>query len=317
MKSFVLALFLVLLISGCAGMPDIFGLGGGGNNVNKTELSPDLVVIQNINVIPNPPIYAGDTFTVSFEVKNQDDLNEVNNVAYTLFDTGLCGDPIGSSNPKTSSVPSNSGKLAPLQTELYQWTFRAPDNDLIAHLPAKCPIRFKVNYTYESNSSVDVDIISATRLEQLQRAGNTPSFTPSNVVGRGPIKIYFTFGSEMPVRSNNTLSVFINVVDKGSGLYGTIPSGDLSITFPPDLTDPYCGEKFNCGSGGSAVCKNNKPSPIGDIPIIKKSSPQLRCIVNASSTVTDEKTEYIIASLNYNYDVEGETSVGVKPTMTW
>lgn len=312
MKSFVLALFLVLLISGCAGMPDIFGLGGGGSNVNKTELSPDLVIIQNINVIPNPPIYAGDTFTVSFEVKNQDDLNGVNDVKYSLFDSGLCN---WDSGDNTSGSVSG-GKLVPLQTELYQWTFKAPDNNLIAHLPAKCPIRFKVNYTYESNSSVDVDIISTERLKQLQRAGNTPSFTPSNVVGRGPIKIYFTFGSEMPVRSGNTLSVFINVVDKGSGLYGTIPSGDLSITFPLDLTDPNCGEKFNCGSGRSAVCKNNKPSPIGDIPIIKKSSPQLRCIVNASSTVTDEKTEYIIASLNYNYDVEGETSVGVKPTMT-
>jgi len=305
MKSFVLALFLILLVSGCAGMPDIFsGLIPGGNKVNKTELSPDLIIIQNLNVIPNPPIYAGDTFTVSFEVKNQDDLNEVNNVGYTLFDSGLCNWQTGDS--VSGSV--SGGKLSPLQTELYQWTFLAPDNNLIAHLSATCPIRFKVTYAYQSNSSADVDIISIDRLNQLQRTGTAPSFTPSNVVGRGPVKIYFTFGSEMPVRSGNKLSVFINVVDKGTGLYGDILPNSLSIAFPSDLiTGLNCGDKFSCSG---QACTNTQ-----DIPIIKKSSPQLRCIATASD-ITDEKTEYITASLNYNYDVEGETSVDVKPTLT-
>jgi len=348
MKSIALGLILVLFLSGCAGMPDIFGGLGGGNNINKTELASDLIVIQNLNVIPSPPINAKDTFSVSFEIKNQDDLKEVNNVRYSLFDSGICGEPTGSDK---ESLVGNAGSLAPLETDFYQWNFQAPDNNAINNLPTSCPIRFKVNYSYVAESQADVGVISKTRLEQLQRAGNTPSFTPSNAIGRGPIKIYFTFSSDMPVKSNNTISTFLNVIDKGTGLYGEIGNYTLFINFPEKFTliDEQCGPKFNCAVGSMSdyckkysgqadllekiLCDANKDGKIDsndinalpkdttgcinieEIPIIKKSSPQIRCTVTVPD-IEDEKTYYLSASLAYGYDVNGETSVDIKPILT-
>lgn len=213
MKKFVLGLFLILLVSGCAGLPDIFSglIPGAGDKVNKTELSPDLIVIQNINVIPAPPISAGDQFSVSFDIKNQDEIKDVK-IDYSLFDMGLC------SYTTSQSSTTATIKLFPLQTEFVEWTFNSPSNDEIAYLPNKCPIRFKVNYTFDATSQIDVDIISAARLTQLQRAGTPPSFVPSLSVGIGPVKIYLSFGASLPARDNSSLPIFIIVEDKGTGL---------------------------------------------------------------------------------------------------
>jgi len=344
MKKFVLGLFLILLVSGCAGMPDILKgiIPGTGSNVNKTELSPDLIVIQNLNVIPTPPINAEDQFSVSFEMKNQDEINEVRDINYTLYDWGLCSPDETEGDKINGIIPS----LAPLQTEFKQWVFNAPNNAQIAHLSAKCPIRFKVNYNYITASQIDFDVISEDRLKQLQRAGTPPSFTPSLTIGRGPIKISFSFGAELPIKSNKTLPFFITVEDKGTGLFGTIKNETLAITFPEGSSEINC-PKFSCGVGKletdyckvyysnpkfPAICDANNDGKVDisdvvlllqipacvnteEILIIKKNSPQLRCSFNVP-TAEVEKTFFISGYIDYNYDVNGETSVDIKPTLT-
>ena len=348
MKKFIFSLFLILLVSECAGMPDIFnGIFPGGNNVNKTELSPDLIIIKNINVIPNPPINTLDQFSVSFEIINQDELKEASNVKYELYDWGLC-DPL---TTEGDPIVGTFDSLAPLQTEFKQWRFQAPDNNEIGYLSTRCPIRFKINYTYTSTSQIDLDVISKDRLEQLQKAGTPPSFTPSLSVGRGPVKIYFSFGNELPIKSENTISLFVKVEDKGTGMFGEIKNKTLIINFPDGFktADVDCGSKFNCTDNyltvfcfpffgqkpttENNVCDTNNDGIINmrdiqqttniiteptcynnqEIPLIKKTSPQIRCSIKAP-IVNVEKTFFIKGYLGYSYDVDGETSVGVKPT---
>ena len=288
-------------------MPDIFKgiIPGTGENVNKTELSADLIVIQNLNVIPNPPINAGDQFSVSFEIKNQDEINDVN-TSYSLFDTGLC--------KKTEGEESKSlGILAPLQTEFIQWSFNAPRNDEIAYLPTKCPIRFKANYTFEARSQIDVNIISKDRLSQLQKTGNQPTFTPSLTIGRGPVKIYLSFGAQLPARNESALPIFITVEDKGNGLLKEIPNNSLKLKVPYDFNFSDC-PKFSLekNESGYNIYQNNVV-----IPIIKKKTSQIRCsFTTPNSTAINnlEKTYFITASLNYDYEIVGETSVDIKPT---
>jgi len=306
MKKFVLGLFLILLVSGCAGMPDIFKgiIPGTGSNVNKTELSSDLIVIQNINVIPTPPIFAGDEFTVSFEIKNQDDINDVT-TTWELFDMGLC------KNKSSQSSTVDTKDFFPLQTELVEWSFDAPGNDEIASLPNKCPIRFKVNYTFNATSQIDVNIISKDRLSQLQKAGTPPSFIPNLVIGRGPVKIDLSFGATLPARNESSLPMFITVEDKGTGLLGVIPTNSLSIAVPSNFSSVSCGDRFICSGN---VCTNNVT-----IPMIKKSSPQLRCsLTTPTSTAINniERTYFITASLEYGYEITGESVIDIKPTST-
>lgn len=300
MKKFVLGLFLILLVSGCSGMPDIFQglLPGGDSKVNKTEASPDLITIQNLRSIPTPPINSGDSFSVTFELVNQDEIKEVP-ITYELFDYGLCTPP--------TPVPSGGVTIAPLGTEWTEWTFTAPSNSLISGLTTKCPIRFKVSYDWTAASQIDADVISEVRYNEMQRTGQIPSYTPSLSVGRGPIKVYFSFGATLPIRTGSTLPIFISVEDKGTGLLGNIPDGKLTLNFG-GLESVDCGSRFTPCGGGS--CTN-----AGAIPMIRKKSPQLRCTAKAPG-VNIEKTFYITASLGYSYDLIGEVSVEVKPFLT-
>ena len=308
---------MILLVSGCAGMPDIFkGIISGTEGVNKTELSPDLIVIQNLNVIPTPPISAGDEFSVSFQMKNQDEINELKDVGYILFDYGLC-------KPPSSGTEGIIQHFSPLATEFKEWVFTAPSNDQIAYLPNKCPIRFKINYTFNSASQIDVNVISKDRLAQLQRAGNPPSFTPSLSVGSGPVKIYLTFGTSLPVRNESSLPIFITVEDKGVGLLREIPGASekslilkVHKNFKFNSTDGSC-DKFE-DRGDDPLDSNYKIYRNKDaIQIIRKKSPQIKCTFKAPSSgdINNlEKTYFITARLQYDYEIAGETIINIKPS---
>jgi len=296
MNKFVLSLLLIVLISGCT-IPEGFFPGTGPTTKEQT---PDLIVVQNLNIIPSSSISAGDQFSISFEIKNQDEVISVDNVSYNLFDKGLCKDKL-SGDEESATI---SGGLSPLQAEFKEWTFKAPSNEDIGRLSVTCPMRFMITYTHTATSQIDIDVINSDRLSQLQKSGQPPSFTPTLTVGSGPVKTYFDFGASMPVRGETTLPVYITVEDKGTGLLGKISTDNLKVTLPDGFTVSDC-PKFTCGG---TTCTNNV-----DIPIIRKKSPQLRCTITTPAEAI-EKTYYIRADLEYTYDIVKEAAVEIKPT---
>jgi len=326
MKKIILgSLILVLFVSGCI---DINNLGLSNcdipficqqNTVNVTKLGPDILVIQNINVIPKGSVRPKDEFSVYFQVKNQEENDIVSNVRYSLFDTGLCsfsgGTPI---NPKT--IPPqlwDDGNFAPAETKQGDWSFSAPSLEDIANLRTVCPIKFKITYNYTSRSQVDIGLIDDVRLKELQRSGKDVSYSTNLNIGRGPIKIYFDFGGTLPARNNSNLSFYVRVVDEGSGLYTTIPKGKLSIQ-APNMNSARPFQNLECVSdyfgicsqnGGVWMCSNSQKV----IPLISKKTFDIKCTLETPSTVNEEETRYINAYLPYDYDVIGSASVEVKP----
>jgi len=228
MKKIFLSLVLLSLVfvSGCTdfpGMESLFGPGEGGEKV--VEESPDILVIENKNIIPNPPINANDDFTLSFTVKNQDDISEVENVEMQLYDWGVCkpGDnaDFTSETGKYTKPLGAGGTLSPQQEDYVELEFTSPDNDQIAEMEATCPVRYRVNYDYEAKTQVDMMVISKEELKQKERAGESVYFTPTETIGRGPIKVYIRFGKSSPVETGEVLPVFIDIEDKGSGSIGS------------------------------------------------------------------------------------------------
>jgi hypothetical protein len=301
MKKIFLTLALVLLASGCTSITDLWG---GGQTVK--ELPPDVMVINNINVIPKQTVKPNDQFSVYYEVKNQDDKEIVPNVKYLLYDTGLCDS--GTDKPTTSTV---LGTFSPTESKLIEWTFTSPSKDRTAGLSVECPIRFKITYNYNAVSQIDVVVIDQTRLSEQQRSGKTVTYTPSLNVGRGPVKIYFDFGNTLPVKENTKLPVYVKVKDVGTGYYESIPVGKLTInsssagvTFQKLSCIP---DYFNCGG---VSCTNN-----ATIPLIKKETFDILCeaLTPVDADVPVEKTLYLSASINYDYDVYGQTTVNVVP----
>jgi hypothetical protein len=291
-------------------MPGVFQqLMPGFEEQEVKELPPDIVSVESLTVIPTPPINTEDQFSISFMIKNQDDVNSALDVRYELYDSGLCEIDETDTDPKKSVAPKN---FAPLQEEFHEWTFNAPTDEQIAKISTKCPIRFKVDYNFDATSQIDVNVITKDRLDELHRSGETASFTPTLTVGRGPVKIYMSFGASLPVRVDNKIPLYILVEDKGRGLYGEIPQYALKLKITPDdfVTS-------DCISGNSKFVEQGEYIVNNDtIDLIRKKTVQLRCSLVApdESKVSFEKTYYITAELNYDYTITSETDVAIKPT---
>ncbi len=206
---------------------------------------------------------------------------------------------------KTTSVTGDT--YMPLQTELNEWQFTAPNNDNLGNMPGSCGIKYKITYDFTAKTQASVDVINADTLSRMQRAGQTPTANPTQSVGVGPIKVFFDFGASQPVRSGDILPIFVTVEDRGTGLLdsGDIVAGNLRFTIPSEFDEVSCSKFSN--SGGE--WENSAA-----VPMIKKKSPQLRCSFKMPD-VTDIKTFYIEARLDYTYKLDNEIKVSINPTL--
>lgn len=292
MKILILTLVLILLASGCVSDP--FGFLNPKTDVK--ELPPDVISVQDINVLPSPPINAQDDFSVFFELQNLDEKDNVF-VEYSLLDYGVC--TLKSSESQTSGNFDNQ-PFVPGQVEFVEWTFTTPSSQDIGYLSTECPVRFKVSYGYKSTSEIEVVAITETRYMELQQSGEFTTITPTLTVGRGPVKIYMELGASLPIMAGRSLPVYITVEDKGTGLLPKIEAGKLQIE---DLGGGSCS-RLTCSGG---ICSNDD-----EILMIGRKSSPLRCTFTVPS-VTLEKTFYIPASLEYTYDLINQVDVAVKP----
>jgi hypothetical protein len=305
MKKIIL-LISVLIISGCVGMPDIFNLSSlTGTQKTKVKEQPlDVITVQNINTLPKPPINAGDQFSISFDVTNVEEERDVKTVGYELLDTGLCTYYSGDAEEKsftTATLP-----FVPKQDEFVEWTFQAPNAEDLAYINSKCPVRFKVSYSFDAISEIEVDVISTDKYNQLQQSGEFQTFVPTLSLGRGPLRINMEFGASLPIKANTVLPVYVTIEDKGTGLYATIPYHALNLTVPTGFTWEGCGERFECSGN---TCYNND---VNGIMMIERKSPTFRCSFRTPDTVTIEKIYNIVAALDYTYDITKQVDVDIK-----
>ena len=190
--------------------------------------------------------------------------------------------------------------------EFVEWTFRTPTAEDLVHINSKCPVRFKVSYSFDAISEMEVDVISKAKYDQLQQSGEFQTFVPTLSLGRGPLRIILEFGASQPIKTDTTLPIYVTVEDKGTGLYATIPDGALNLTVPAGFSLEGCGDRFGCTG---STCSNS-----GNIMMIEKKSPTFRCSLRTPSegTVAFEKVYIIESGLHYTYDITKQVDVDIK-----
>lgn len=302
MKKLISILVLVLLISGCVDLSNIFG-----QDKDVKEASEDVVTVENVNVLPVPPITAGDQFSVSFQVTNMEEDQNVD-ATYELLDAGLCKDPV--TGDKQGDF---GGSLVPGQVEFVEWTFDTPESNDIAYLKTICPVRFKVRYRFNAQSEMEVNVISEQRYKQLQQSGTFETFTPTLTMDRGPIKIDIELGATMPLRSGAILPIYLTVYDKGDGILDQVPPLNLILAVPEGFTiyNNECGEFFRHEkqpTEGYTYYLNSN-----GIPFVGKKTYKMKCTFRVPTT-NNEQTYFVDAYfLEYYYDVLKQVDVEVKP----
>ena len=317
MKRLISILILVLLISGCAGFPNIFG-----QDKDVKEASEDVVTVENVNVLPVPPITAGDQFSVSFQVTNMDEDQNVD-ATYELLDAGLCKDPV--TGEKEGDF---GGSLVPGQVEFVEWTFDTPESQDIAYIKTICPVRFRVTYRFNAQSEIEVNVISDARYRQLQQSGTFETFTPTLTMDRGPIKIDIELGATMPLKAGSLLPVYLTVYDKGQGLIDKIPFYQLVLGVPGETvnnsgniacrySDEDCFIPYDCTAflrpdsqptAGYTYYVNNM-----DVPLMDRKTYKMKCSFRVPDIRAEHTYFFDAYFLEYYYDVLKQVDVEVKP----
>ena len=292
----------VVFVSGCVGGGDLFSIFSSFGNQQVEVAPPDVLVVQNAQVIPNSPITADSPFTLTFQVVNigetEQGAKEARNVNIFVYDWGKCH-PQGTIDPDGKFYSGSPVKIYPGGgAELAQFKFKAPTNEELGYMAGKCTIRYAVLYQYDAYTTSDVVVISNERLEQVSKSGETLEINPVQTQSRGPLKISVDFEVNQPVSEGSVIPAIIKVRDEGSGMYEKVNAGDLEVDF----------------SGMELIGGDCNPSLANEMPLIKKETPPIRCDLRVNS-VEDIKTFNVKANiLDYWYPLYGEMDVKVNPT---
>ncbi|MBU3904680.1 MAG: hypothetical protein KJ906_00845 [Nanoarchaeota archaeon] len=241
----VIAIMLIVSVSGCIDGFDLSMLGFGGNQPSEVA-SPDLIVMSDISVPQSLPILAENEFTVMFKIKNMDE-ETINDVKIKLYDWGICT-PIVEEflpvdvNAGWEGLPDSTkpnyylrtiGEFYQNSEEVIEFRFESPNNDRLANIPTVCPVKWEINYTSSAKTNDDFTVISKARNDELQKSGTPSQITNQpQFVGIGPVKIIHTFKTPMPAQSNSSISFTLQIFDEGSGIYSQVEAGTMFLKVP-------------------------------------------------------------------------------------
>lgn len=314
-KNIFFSLLSTLLIAGCINFP-----GTQQASVDTTNI----ITMQpaSISVIPKPPINVDTQFTVTFEIKNQEKQKTIS-VDVNLFDWGVCKDV--SLACATEDKTKCKFNLVPQQTELVEVKAKSPSKEEIGGIAASCPIQWRTTYKFDTTSSSGTNVVSRSRLTELQRAGKTVEVPAiPSVVGTGPLKPYITFSApEGYVTSDSPLQMKVQVRDEGEGSFPQIAKSQLSIIVPKEwydeLTDSekatVCTDNFDhsISSDGKTVIFENKEV----IVLINRQTTEQVCnfkAPNLDSQQIPQKSYNVLVKLkDYLYSIDGKQTIDIKP----
>jgi len=320
MRSPALLIILVVLAAGCI-----------GQSTPTTQIeSADLVIAANQPTVPAAPT-AGSDFTARFTVSNQHKDRVATGVGVWIFDTGKCKLVRIGDKPVTEfqsyydqnriwpglafAASPYRTDFAPGQTEVVRMTLTAPSTTEMANLPATCPIRYKVDYSFTARTEMGIEVISTNRLQEVEvQTGARPTAERTLFIGGGPIRVQLDPTSALPVETGRKISFTVTIKNDGEGEFSKVDEGKLKMkvpagmTVPTDLNGKPCGDFFTL-SGDSWVNARK-------IDVVQKVSNPVTCTFTApgSDKVPIQQQLTFSAELPYDYNYFGqEIAVPITP----
>src|SRR3989338_7003862 len=307
-------LFVLVLISGCVGIPDVFGRDVISVQQNTVQNGVrDIIVIKDIITIPKSPLLPDQQLLFSFIAENKDNLKNTNAVV-DLFNA-----PTIRSKDGTTSCNLYISGSTDTQTAPNRYCY-----------PTSCGVNFEGTLTYL------MPAISTDEIIKRQRSGDKTTLFTSKSYGSGPVQIdveiqgapYMLSSSD--VQTDTVLLFTIKNVGSGNIVNSEIEGGDFNITFPPEFVvvknrnfqgTPVENEKFNCypSNEGGTICKTkddvSKDDKPGAIALYKdQSRSSLMFTVHLKDAIKEPfKTFQITSGVRYDYELRDSVAMTINP----
>jgi len=288
MKSLlILLLIFVILISGCVEQETLVTTG-----------TKDGVKIKGFS-FDRSSIYAGDPVGLNLEIQNVGDV-EAELQAIKIY--GLMNRTV---ELKTDDIlsPGLPNENIEGESQYYREIFEAP------YVSASTTFNFgaRVEYRYRSIYTGTLRVVEGSYLESLSAEDRDSLLDNSGVISAsvtgGPLSVSPVKGRGFIVDGGSmTRPILFKVTNAGSGYTytGSIETGNYQVTITSDGLE-YCG-----------IVEGGTPNPT--IKLSKGKSRIFSCNFTTPSEVVNKMDVIFSISFDYNYYVDGTTTITIEPS---
>jgi len=301
-----IALFGLVFVSGCAGLPFF-----GGAQQTKI-VSQDLLKVTLLEVFPQQDLLFDEVFTLRMEVENAGQAAasfSVNNTNGPGVLTNYCEGffKITSFDSFPQRPVSNRITLNPGESTTLQWTMRAPPKEKSGGVTVTCPMQLNINYDAEARTTAYVYFINPIEAQQRVYTRQTLSLRGDNVATFGPVAVNVET-PEQPVATSSTaapttFTIFFNMRNLGSGT-ASVSSLEFAVWSAEKGFAPKedCLQNFRRKGSGFEV-DTTKPANKNLLTIFTQGQNRFGCSMEAPPTpiLTPYRFE-ALAKYNYNLD---------------
>lgn len=275
---FLVSILLIVLLSMCAGLPEIPFFNTGDSSIQQAGVivmdteSPDLYI--RAEAIPPTEVRSGRNVNVYFELRNKNTYS-LKNIKLTVYDPCIF-----------------SGDIEKLITEIkadktytfsLKWTAGSTDIDM------DCRIKFRIEYDAEYTLSQGIAVLSEAEYEQRRFSGTLQEIPIQSSYPNSPLKILLSFSEVQPFINNEKYYLKLDYSNSGGGVVN-VDSGAITIKPPTNVKD------FSCPDYSSLT--NNKA-----LSFISNRASTSSCSFTASTAQTmDIMSLYITARYKYMLD---------------
>ena len=310
----------IILFSGCTA--DDLPIGGelctkiGICEKKVIEEKPEVILIENINVMPSTEVKANELVDVYVTIKNKDPEKEIKGVNATI------------SNPGDFECLNCSFIITmhPLQPKTLHFRLRAPNFKGTMHVPET--LTFTVTFDYDSHTTKSIWLIGKNTYREYLESGRKVPITLSESKSKGPVRIDLEVDAEQPIpvgpiavctkEGGKKVNLYLQMNNVMDGIVYEFKSLNLIINCPETEIAKKATLKFKDWDNETFASKGFYELALSDkgkkeIPFYGKSSPKYYFVLDACGREDSDVLQCTIsADAEYTYKISRNFEIVVE-----
>jgi hypothetical protein len=224
-----LLLLAIVLVSLCAGLPEIPFINPGNATVQKAgmviidEESPDVFITAE--AIPTE-VKAGRNVNIYFELRNKNNF-DLKNVSLLVYDSCIF---TGETEKNIDALKANRS---------VQWSLKLTAGS--TDLDKNCNVKFRVKYDAEYSMFQDIAVLTQSEYEQREVSGTLNNIPIQSSFPETPLRISLSFSDTQPFINNENYYMNLDYYNKGNGFI-EVEKENITIKTSSNIKDFSCND---------------------------------------------------------------------------